>query len=312
MGASPKETEKRVGDVLEDELAKIGTTDQAEAVVRRVEQISAGTTEEDHAVVAENDPAPAAVAVEKAAAAGTTVREVADTLVEATGQAVASTPEAPAVSAGAQNAMGPTAMPKPRAKRGLRLLRAAALRRMQPLDRLDAKVFMAINGGKHPLIADTLTRLISTVTRGGWIWILGVLFAERLGVRGTGNGLRVLAPCVIVPSLIVDYPIKAFFRRRRPFLDVIRAVVVGRKLESWSFPSGHSASSFAAAWTLARIYPRGAPIFFSLAATVGFCRVYVGVHYPGDVLSGAAMGMTLAELVRRVAPHLARFVKGRL
>ena len=146
MGASLKDTEKRVRAVLEEELAKVETKGQAEAVVRRVELVSAGTTEADHAIAAEHDPAPAAVSVEKAATNGSTMRQVADTLVEATGQAVASTPEAPAVSAGAHDVMGAAATPKPRAERGLRLLRTAALRRMQPLDRLDVRVFLAING----------------------------------------------------------------------------------------------------------------------------------------------------------------------
>ena len=50
-----------------------------------------------------------------------------------------------------------------------------------------------------------------------------------------------------------------------------------------------------------------APIFASLAAMVGFSRVYVGAHYPGDVLSGAVAGTALAELIRRV---VRRFVSG--
>ncbi len=307
MSGSPEDTEKRIKKVLEDQLARIDTPQQAESVVNKVEKAAKGTTEEERASIAAKDPAPAAVSVERAAS-GSSVRDVAATIVEATSQAVASTPEAAAVSAGAHDAMGASKKPKPRAERGLRFLRAAALRRMQPFDRLDAKIFLAINSGEHPPGADNLTRFISTVTRGGWIWILGVLAARQMGIPISGNTLRVLIPSIVVPTLIVDYPVKAFFRRRRPFLDVIRAVVIGRKLESWSFPSGHSASSFAAAWTLTRIWPRGGPIFFSLASLVGFCRIYVGVHYPGDVLSGAICGMTLAELVRRLAPRIGRMI----
>ena len=310
MSGSPKDTEKRVKKVLEDQLASVDTPQQAEAVVSNVEKAAKGTTEEERANIAANDPAPAAVSVEQAAN-GSSVRNVAATIVEATSQAVAPTPEAAAVSAGAHDAMGASEKPKPRTERGLRLLRAAALRRMQPFDRLDANVFIAINGGEHPPGADNLTRFISTLTRGGWIWILGVLAARQMGLPVSRKTLRVLIPSIVVPTLIVDYPVKAFFRRRRPFLDVIRAIVVGRKLKSWSFPSGHTASSFAAAWTLTRIWPRGGPIFFSLASLVGFCRIYVGVHYPGDVLSGAICGMTLAELVRRLAPIVARPVSRR-
>ena len=47
------------------------------------------------------------------------------------------------------------------------------------------------------------------------------------------------------------------------------------------------------------VWPRRAPLFFGLAATVGFSRIYVGAHYPGDVLAGATLGMVIAEAIRR-------------
>jgi undecaprenyl-diphosphatase len=55
---------------------------------------------------------------------------------------------------------------------------------------------------------------------------------------------------------------------------------------------------------LSSVWPRQAPIFFSLAGMVGFSRIYVGAHYPGDVISGAVLGVTFSEMVRRV---VARF-----
>src|SRR4030095_15579774 len=98
-----------------------------------------------------------------------------------------------------------------------------------------------------------------------------------------------------VATWLVEYPIKAYFRRRRPFIDVVRALVVGKRPGSWSFPSGHTASSFACAWVLSTYWPRRAPLFFTLASIVGLSRIYVGAHYPGDVLSGAIAGTAIAE-----------------
>lgn len=65
-----------------------------------------------------------------------------------------------------------------------------------------------------------------------------------------------------------------------------------------SFPSGHAATSFACATVLAFAAPRLAPAFFALAAAIAWSRVYVGVHYPLDVLGGAALGVLVAIALR--------------
>ena len=108
------------------------------------------------------------------------------------------------------------------------------------------------------------------------------------------------APPLWFATLIVEYPIKYYFRRRRPFIDIVQAITVGRKPGSYSFPSGHSAAAFAGAWLLRRHYPRLTPLWYLIASLVAFSRIYLGVHYPGDVVSGSLLGTALAEAIRRV------------
>ncbi|MDQ3699304.1 MAG: phosphatase PAP2 family protein [Chloroflexota bacterium] len=171
---------------------------------------------------------------------------------------------------------------------------------MGPLQALDARLYLTVNAFPHAAWSDRLAQQITFWSTGGWIWVIGLFLAWLTGVRGTRGALAALLPSMIGATWIVEHPIKAYFRRRRPFIDIVRALVVGKKPGSWSFPSGHTAASFACAWILSKRWPRRARIFFSLAGAVGFSRVYVGAHYPGDVLVGAAMGMGLSELIHRL------------
>jgi undecaprenyl-diphosphatase len=68
-----------------------------------------------------------------------------------------------------------------------------------------------------------------------------------------------------------------------------------------SFPSGHAATSFAAMTVLCAVVPRAAPVWVLLALAIAFSRVYVGVHYPLDILGGAVLGAAIAIALLRLA-----------
>jgi undecaprenyl-diphosphatase len=76
-----------------------------------------------------------------------------------------------------------------------------------------------------------------------------------------------------------------------------------------SFPSGHAATSFAGATMLAAFAPRLAPALYVLAAAIAFSRVYVGVHWPLDVLGGAALGAALALVALTSLRRLGRSLR---
>jgi undecaprenyl-diphosphatase len=306
---TPPDEQARVRRVLEDELARIDSPEAAEAMVRRAERLAAGETEAQEGEAAARAPGSAAPAGAQAQQATPPRAEAAAVLVEAAAQAVAPTPEAPEVLEGAQKALGtrPVRRPVPPAAwRGRDLLKAAVLRRMGPLQRLDARLFLAVNCLPHPRVLDTAANLVTGLTTSGGAWIFGVVIAALLGVPRSRRALLDLVPTVLTATWIVEYPVKAIFRRRRPFIDIVRALVVGKRPGSWSFPSGHTAAAFASAYVLSRHWPRRAPLFFALAVTVGFSRTYVGAHYPGDVSSGALGGLLLSMVFRPLYRRLLR------
>ncbi len=302
---------QRVEHVLEAELERIESIEAAQAAIDRAERLSAGHTEAETGQAAaeqtrasSDQPAAAARTIERAAQPTEPERAVADVLTTAAAHSVAQTPAAEPVVEAVEATLAPGAPVSPRARRGRRLLKDALLQRMGPLSALDARVYLAVNEAPHPAVLDRLAWGLAVVTTGGWVWIIGSLVAYLFHVPRAGLAVKRLAACMLLATWLVEHPIKAFFRRRRPFARIVEALVIGKKPGSWSFPSGHTAASFGSAWLLSGVWPRSAPVFFGAAGLVGMSRVYVGAHYPGDVGSGAVLGGALSELIRRLLSRL--------
>jgi undecaprenyl-diphosphatase len=85
--------------------------------------------------------------------------------------------------------------------------------------------------------------------------------------------------------------------RPRPWRRYAEPPPLGHVPKDPSFPSGHTTIAFACAVVLSYFRPRLAPAFFLLAVAIGFSRVYVGVHYPLDVLGGAILGLLCGGIV---------------
>jgi undecaprenyl-diphosphatase len=150
------------------------------------------------------------------------------------------------------------------------------------------------------------------ITRSGtkgtvWIAIAIVLFA--LG-NGHARAAALASICsLLVAEGVINVVLKPAIRRERPYAPrgpgrLRQLLVKAPGAHSW--PSAHAGSSMAAAIPLLAAYPVAGVLFLILALLIGYSRVYVGVHYPFDVLAGAAIGALCAVAVLACAFALAR------
>ncbi|GAA4742133.1 hypothetical protein GCM10023328_24210 [Modestobacter marinus] len=165
----------------------------------------------------------------------------------------------------------------------------------------DALLFARV--GRLPATpADRWLRRLSTTADHGKLWaLIGAVFALRPGRprRAAARGLGSMA----VTSALVNAVVKRLFRRVRP--DLVTASTeraLRRAPHTSSFPSGHSASAAAFATGVALESPAAGALIAPLALGVGYSRVHVGVHYPGDVLAGMALGCGVALASRHWRP----------
>ena len=164
---------------------------------------------------------------------------------------------------------------------------------LDPFLALDTSLFLRINELPHP---DWLTAgmwLASAAGNAAAIWILlGLL----LLVRHTPGVWRLVLALLVTYS-VVDLVLKPTLARDRP--PVAHAGVVSSTVlpDTPSFPSGHAASAAAGAFALSRIWPTATPALWTLALLIASSRVYLGVHYPFDVVAGLLVGLGCAYVV---------------
>ena len=159
---------------------------------------------------------------------------------------------------------------------------------------IDRRLYRTIHGLPHSPTSDRYVSILSDLGEGlGWV-AAGIAMAWVGGRKGRRAGLTT-AVASVGTTYVVQKLIKPYFRRRRPWVDR-DVVVVGIRTADASFPSGHTASSFAAATAMSVYYPKAAPVAFLLAAGVGVSRVHLGHHFPSDVLVGSLVGLGTGAL----------------
>jgi undecaprenyl-diphosphatase len=151
---------------------------------------------------------------------------------------------------------------------------------------------------------DSIFVALSRIGTYGLVWIFLAALAVWLWRKPVVLPLVVIAD--ILAEALSDFG-KVITDRPRPPVRYPDPAPLVHVPHTPSFPSGHAATSFACAATLARFAPRRvAVMLYVLAALIAYSRVYVGVHYPLDVLGGAVLGLVIAIALRPLPEVLQR------
>ncbi|MEI6692102.1 MAG: phosphatase PAP2 family protein [Chlorobium sp.] len=175
---------------------------------------------------------------------------------------------------------------------------------MALIEQADVWLFQLLNLHLVHPAADDLMVFLTSESLSGHIYILAALFiAARKGREGVAIICLILL-AVGLADFVASGLFKPFFQRVRPCYALEHVRLLINQPNSYSFASSHASNSAAAAVITWIFFHKGelieklfTIIMFLYALLIAFSRVYVGVHYPGDVLTGMVIGVFSAALV---------------
>ncbi|MDD4237858.1 MAG: phosphatase PAP2 family protein [Desulfotomaculaceae bacterium] len=174
---------------------------------------------------------------------------------------------------------------------------------------LDIHGFNFVNQSIHNAFFNVVMPIVSNAGEGGLIWLIVALLLYLFGPK-TRRASFLMLLALFITFVVGDEVLKHIFQRPRPFLSLEGVNLLVAPPGSFSFPSGHAASAFAASLVVARKLPRLAWPMLLLAVIMAFSRVYVGVHYPLDILGGALLGALCARFVLGLEASVYRSSRG--
>lgn len=163
------------------------------------------------------------------------------------------------------------------------------------IEDFDLVILEWIANNLHNPILDKIFIILTTLGDNGFIWIIIALI---LLITKKYKKVGFLILCALLLNLIlVNGLLKNIVQRARPFDAVPTVKLLISKPSSFSFPSGHTSSAFAAVGVIVPMMKKYRRYFIGLGLLIAFSRMYLFVHYPTDILGGVVMGILCAKIV---------------
>lgn len=159
---------------------------------------------------------------------------------------------------------------------------------LEIISNLDINILNFIRDNLSNPVMDKLMVVITSLGDKGLIWIVMALIL--LAVKKYRKIGIILLISLLMTSLLGEGIVKNIVQRPRAFITYPDISIIINQPTSFSFPSGHTASSFAAAVVLGHYFKKWSFLFYFLATLIAFSRLYLFVHYPSDIIVGIILG----------------------
>jgi undecaprenyl-diphosphatase len=161
---------------------------------------------------------------------------------------------------------------------------------------IDLAIFYFLN---HTISTGFLDKFFSIITDVNKWYIAYFILVGIAFFKGGRRG-KIAVIGLILMIIVTDQTgyriLKEFFMRARPCNSLTNAITPVGCAGGYSFPSNHALNNFAAAIFLMRLFPNYKWIFIAVASLISISRIYLGVHYPSDVIGGALIGAAFGYL----------------
>ena len=163
------------------------------------------------------------------------------------------------------------------------------------IDKFDNYILFIIEKYVHNRYLDIMMPIVTFMGNLGIIWVvIAITLIVDKPYRVIGNSIILT---LIISTIIGEGIVKHIVRRVRPCNRQDNISLLSLKPISYSFPSGHTLSSFAAAEMLSMYFTQYRLVFMSMAFLIAVSRLYLHVHYPTDVIAGFIIGVLCSKII---------------